>query len=190
MTTVAQPIVIDPNVTSVAVEQRLVGETDPVVRENLELVITHMKYEAAGDIEGVLTTICSRPRYRFYVPGFSHIDGDSKEPVRQFYQQMLIGEGAVRLEHRIERVVADRKAVSTEGVFRQAYLGRALLDKGIKVDDPDAYYAAECRMLLTWPRHETEPKLVGEEAWVDRDMFEGIASRKITGFVNLAASQS
>ncbi|NDZ18958.1 hypothetical protein C7T35_21800 [Variovorax sp. WS11] len=190
MTTVTQPIVIDPNVTWVAVEQRLSVETDPVVRENLELVLAHMKYEAAGDIERVLTTICSRPKYRFYVPGFTHIDGDTQEPLRQFYQKMLIGEGALRLEMRVERVLADRKAVSTEGVYRQAYLGRALLDKGIEVDDPDAYYAAECRMLLTWPRHETEPKLVGEEAWVDRDMFEGIASRKITEFVELAASHS
>ena len=43
MTTVTQPIVIDPNVTWVAVEQRLSVETDPVVRESLELVLAHMK---------------------------------------------------------------------------------------------------------------------------------------------------
>ncbi|MDA6565696.1 hypothetical protein OSK93_23595, partial [Escherichia coli] len=113
--------------------------------ENLRLVHDHMKYEAVGNIQGVLTTLCSSPVYHFYVPGFTDIDGaGSQKPVELFYE----------------------------------------IAKGIQVDDPDAYYAAACRMLLTWPRHATEPKLTGEEAWVDRDMFEGIASRKVTNIID------
>ncbi|EHI43592.1 hypothetical protein OPAG_06878 [Rhodococcus opacus PD630] len=176
---------IDSNLTWQMVEKRLAEESDPVVRENLRLVHDHMKYEAVGNIQGVLTTLCSSPVYHFYVPGFTDIDGaGSQKPVELFYENMLIDEGGVRLQYKVDRVLADRQAVSTEGEYLQAYPGRALIAKGIQVDDPDAYYAAACRMLLTWPRHATEPKLTGEEAWVDRDMFEGIASRKVTNIID------
>jgi len=107
----------------------------------------------------------------------------SQEPIRKFYDDLLIKGGAHRLQFKVERLTADRNSVITEGDFLLAYPGRTLATMGIPVDDPDAYYAAHCRQLIVWPRHVTEPKLTGEEIWVDKDMFLGIAQRKITGFV-------
>jgi len=184
VTTTSPELTIDSSLTWVEVEKRLAVESDPVTAENLRLVLTHMKYESVGNVDGVLSTLFTSPEYRFYVPGFEDVFGNgSKEPVRAFYDDMLVTGGAHQLQFRVERVLADRQAVITEGEYLQAYPGRSLIAKGITVDDPDAYYAAACRMLIVWPRHATEAKLTGEEAWVDRDMFEGIAERKVSSFI-------
>ena len=54
---------IDPNNTWRLVEERLQRESDPTVRRNLELVLEHMKCEAKADIEGVVATLCEKPKY-------------------------------------------------------------------------------------------------------------------------------
>ncbi|BBC38499.1 hypothetical protein SGFS_097930 [Streptomyces graminofaciens] len=178
-------LTIDSNLTWVEVEKRIAVEKDPVVLENLTLVHDHMKYESVGNLDGVLGTLCTSPEYKFHVPGFEHVSGNgSQESIREFYDQLLIKGGAHRLQYIVDRVTADRHAVTTEGEFLWAYPGRTLAGMGITVDDPDAYYAASCRQLIIWPRHATEPKLTGEEVWVDRDMFIGIAERKVTDFID------
>ena len=51
--------VIDPRVTFRKVEERLETETDPVLRRNLETLLTHMKAEMAGDVDGLLAVVHS-----------------------------------------------------------------------------------------------------------------------------------
>jgi len=185
MTQTTHALTLNGNLTWIEVEKRIAVETDPVVLENLSLVRDHMKYESVGNIEGVLQTLCSSPEYRFHLPGFESVHGNgSQESIRKFYDDLLVKGGAYQLQFIVDRVTADRNAVVTEGDFLWAYPGRTLAARGISVDDPDAYYAAHCRQLIVWPRHATEPKLTGEEIWVDRDMFLGIAERKITHFID------
>ena len=164
------------------VEKRLQSETDPVLRENLELVLEHMKREAEGDIEGVVATLTDSPRY------VMHVDPDvpmmnpngSKDAVRAFYDLTIIQTGAHRLELACDRVIVDRDAVMTEGVMRMAYPGKTIAAMGIEVDDPDAYYLYETRMGVVWPVDREARKLIGEESYTGQDGFEGIADRKIS----------
>ena len=51
--------IIDQHVTWRKVEERLAVETDPVLRRNLELLLTHMKGEASLDLDAV-SAACSR----------------------------------------------------------------------------------------------------------------------------------
>ena len=78
---------LNPNNTWTMVEKRLKSETDPVLRENLELVLEHMKREAEGDIEGVVATLTDSPRYVMHddpdVPMMN--PNGSKDAVRAFY---------------------------------------------------------------------------------------------------------
>ena len=48
---------IDPRVTFRKVEERLETETDPILRRNLETLLTHMKAEIAGDVDGLLARV-------------------------------------------------------------------------------------------------------------------------------------
>src|SRR5262249_9314445 len=80
---------IDPRVTFHKVEERLATETDAVLRRNLETLLTHMKAEAIGDIDGLLQTLTDHPHYHAYGsedPGTSPIGRDG---VRAFYEGFI-----------------------------------------------------------------------------------------------------
>ncbi len=173
---------LNPNNTWALVEERLKSETDPVLRENLELVLEHMKREAEGDIEGVVATLVDEPVYVAHdVPDDPIMNPKgSKDAVRNFYDISIVQTGAHRLELACDRVIVDRDAVLTEGVMRMAYPGRTLAAMGIEVDDPDAYYLYQARMGVVWPVDREAHKLIGEESYTGGDGFAGIADRKIS----------
>ena len=172
---------LDPNKTWKLVEQRLVGETDPTLRRNLELVLAHMKAEAQLDLDGVVATLCEKPRYVTHdLPDESMMNPDgSRDAVRKFYDLTIIQTGAHRLEFDCDRLIVDKDSVFTEGIMRMAYPGSTLGSMGIEVDDPDAFYLFETRMGVVWPVDSTEGALVGEETYTGTDGFAGIADRKI-----------
>ena len=173
---------IDPNRTWKMVEQRMAGETDPTRRRNLELVLRHMKAEARADIDGVIATLCARPRYRTHArPDEDYLNPDgSPQAVREFYDLTIVQTGAFRLEFEVDRVIVDDDAVFTEGIMRMAYPGSTLALMEIEVDEPEAFYVAQTRMGIVWPVDSSEGKLVGEETYSGVDAFAGIAERKIT----------
>ena len=169
---------IDVSVTWEKVEKRLVGETDPVLRRNLETILAHMKAEAAGDVDGLLETLSDDVAYHTYAtPLVRELNPVGKAEVRRFYER-FVESGATRLQLDIDRLVADRDCVVTEGVMRMAYPGRALAPRGIEVDDPDAYYLYEARMAVLWPM-DPNGLAKGEDTYTSGDGFVGIADRKL-----------
>ena len=113
--------VIEQTRTWAAVEERLATETDPTLRRNLELVLGHMKAEAAGDLDGLLVTLADDASYHAYgAPPESSPTG--KAEVRRFYED-FIASGATRLQLDIDRLVVDKHCILTEGVMRMAYPG-------------------------------------------------------------------
>ncbi len=172
---------IDPNNTWRLVQERMERESDPKIRRSLELVLQHMQREAKADIEGVVATLCEKPRYVTHdMPDVEAMNprGD-KDAVRAFYDVTIVQTGAHRLELECDRVIADREAVMTEGVMRMAYPGRTLAAMGIDVDDPDAYYLFQTRMSVVWPIDPESGMLTGEETYTGTDGFAGIADRKL-----------
>jgi hypothetical protein len=172
---------IDPNRTWTAVEERLAAERDPRRRRNLELVVAHMKAEARADIEGVVATLCDRPRYRTHSqPDVAALNPASdKDAVRAFYQRTIVDTGAHRLELAVDRVIVDDDAVLTEGTMRIAYPGRTLQAMGLDVPEPDRHYLYEARMAVVWPVDPESGLLVGEEVYTGTDGFAGIAERPV-----------
>ncbi|WP_301175037.1 nuclear transport factor 2 family protein [Actinomadura geliboluensis] len=169
--------VIDPKKSWAALEERLARETDPILRRNLEIVITHSKAEARGDLDALMATLTDTPAYRLGEPGAPGMTPRGQAEVRAFYSD-FIASGATRLEHDIDRLAVDRDCVVTDGLMRMAYPGRTLLALGIEVDDPDAFYLYETRMAIVWPIDE-DGRIIGEESYTDRDGFAGIAGRKL-----------
>ncbi len=173
---------LNPNNTWRLVEERMEREQDPKTRRNLELVLQHMKSEALGDIEGVVATLCEKPKYIAHdVPDEPSLNpnGD-KDAVRAFYDLTIVQTGAHQLELNCDRIIADHESVVTEGIMSMAYPGATLKAMGVEVDDPDAYYLYQTRMSVVWPVDAESGLLTGEETYTGTDGFTGIADRKIT----------
>ena len=168
--------VIDQHVTWRKVEERLEREDAPVLRRNLEMLLKHMKAEAALDLPTLMSTVSERAIYRNFTPEGS-FGPVGKAAVRQFYED-LAASGADKLQLDVDRLVVDRDCILTEGVMRIAYPGRALRAVGIDVDDPDASYLYETRMAVIWPIDE-EGRFIGEDTYTAGDGFAGIAERKL-----------
>jgi hypothetical protein len=168
--------VIDQHVTWRKVEERLERETDPILRRNLELLLLHMKAEAALDMETLMSTVSERARYQNFVQDGA-VGPVGKGAVRQFYEDFAAS-GAQKLQLDIDRLVVDRDCILTEGVMRMAYPGRTLHAHGIEVDDLDADYLFETRMAVIWPIDE-HGLFIGEDSYTAGDGFAGIAQRKI-----------
>lgn len=168
--------VIDQHHTWTKVEQRLATETDPILRRNLELLLTHMKAEAAGDLPKLLSTVAETAVYETYAADPSTWPR-GKAAVRKFYED-FVASGAQKLCLDIAHLVVDRDCIVTDGTMRMAWPGKTLKAMGTEVDDEDADYLFETRMTTTWPITE-EGLFNGENTYVGGDGFAGIAERKL-----------
>jgi hypothetical protein len=168
--------VIDQHVTWRKVEERLEHETDPILRRNLEMLLLHMKAEAALDMDKLMSTVSEQAIYQNFVQGGA-TGPVGKAAVQKFYEDFAAS-GAQKLQLDIDRLIVDRDCILTEGVMRIAYPGRTLSAQGIEIDDPDADYLFETRMAVIWPIDE-HGLFVGEDSYTSGDGFEGIAQRKI-----------
>lgn len=144
-------LVIDPYKTWQTLAERLKTENNPLHRRQLEQIIEHMKGEAAGDIDRILTTVSPKATYISYdSPIGPPRTFEGYEGIRQFYDQMLSAV-SVNLEFFVERLVVDDYCVVTEGISKSAMRGAALAAMGIPVDDPAAFYLTQGRTLVVWP---------------------------------------
>jgi hypothetical protein len=177
-------VMIDPNKTWAKVEERLSTETDPILRRNLQTVLDHMKSEAVGDLDGLIATLSDDVHYHSYSGAQGGTTGNpasspkGKDGVRKFYED-FIASGATRLMLDVDRLVVDRDCILTEGLMRMAYPGKTLAARGVKVDDPDAYYLYETRMATMWPLDENG-MVRGEDTYTSSDGFAGIENRKLS----------
>lgn len=168
--------VIDQHKSWVKVEERLAAETDPLLCRNLELLLTHLKAEAAGDLPNLMATVAETAVYQTFAQDPSTWPR-GKAAVQEFYTS-FVASGAQKLCFDMDRLVVDRHCILTEGPMRMAWPGRTLQSMDIEVDDPDADYLYEARMAIVWPI--TEGGLFnGEDTYVAGDGFAGIAERKL-----------
>jgi hypothetical protein len=168
--------IIDKNRTWKVVEERLAREQDPHKRRLLEVVLEHMRAEAAPDLDRLMQTLGDFPQYHFWGPT-GDFGPKSRAAVRQYYSD-FVASGANNLELDVDNLVVDDHCVVTEGFMTMLYPGKALIDRGIAVDDPDAYYAYRDRMIVTWPFDE-QGVLIGEDSYSGGAGFVGIADRKV-----------
>src|SRR5215218_1021140 len=66
---------IDQSETWRPVEARLETETDPTLRRNLEMLLVHMKAEAALDMEPLMATVSEKARYEAFGGGHPPLVG-------------------------------------------------------------------------------------------------------------------
>lgn len=176
MTAQASAMAIDRTKTWQKVEERLGVEDDPMVRQRLEVVLEHMRAEASDDMDTLMATVSPKAHYHAY-GGPPESSPKGKAAVREFYEGLIAG-GASRLQFDVDRLVADRDCVVTEGVMRMAWPAATLGALGIEVDDALADYVYETRMAIFW-MFDADGLVAAEDSYTGGDGFAGIADRKL-----------
>src|SRR5215468_8397803 len=103
--------IIDQHRTWKKVEERLAVETDPILRRNLEMLLQHMKAEAALDMDRLMATVSEHTRYQNFGQGGTGPVG--KAAVQKFYEDFAAG-GAEKLQHDLDRLIVDEHCILTE----------------------------------------------------------------------------
>lgn len=170
---------VDPRKNWAALERRLETETDPIIRRNLEVTIRHSKAEAAGDFPTLMSTVADNAAYTSYTPGAAGADNSpkGKDGVAAYYR-MIVDSGCHHIEHAIERVVADRHAITTEGDITMAYPTPVLQAMGFDVGAAP-YYLYKGRLLIVWG-FDADGFVTCEDSYPAGAGFEGIADRPCT----------
>ena len=170
--------VIDQRVTWAKVEERLVTETDPVLRRNLEMLLQHQLAEASLDMEKLMATVSEHAHYHMHSIPNGAGDVIGKSAVQKFYEDFAAS-GAEKLQLDTEWLVVDRHCIVTEGLMRMAYPGSTLAARGFPIDDPSAFYLYEARMCVLWPIGP-DGLFTGEDTYTASDGFAGIEHRKLS----------
>lgn len=162
-----------------AAQARLDRETDPVLRQRLEVLRDHLKAEATIDFDLLLSTLCANPEYKFWVEGNGFGAGPKgRDAVVAHYQNLYVENRHV-CEWDIQRIVVDRDCIVTEGPFIQLYPGWVLKTRGVDVDDDSAVFAVSNQLTMFWP-FDAEGKLIGEDSYTDGAMFAPEKIRKLS----------
>jgi hypothetical protein len=158
----------DPDHSWAALERRMETEPDPEIRALIGRVRDHMRTEIGGDLVGLMATLTDDPQYHLWgLP--VEVGPKGRDAVESFYRNMIAG-GGNRFEFSIQRIVADRGAVVTEGRMRQRIPGADVIASGVESVagtpvDPEADYLAETQIITVWPA-TSDGRLLGEDIYM------------------------
>jgi hypothetical protein len=162
---------IEPHASWLPLEERAKREAEPRVRALLRAVRDHMEHEIRGDLELLMATLTAEPVYHFWNPaGSFKLEGAAA--VRGFYTSMIAA-GGNQFEVVVEKIVADRDNVITEGQVKQVQTGTALIAAGRKevggaAVKPDELFLTRAQLVTVWPG-AADGKLVGEDIYFGED---------------------
>lgn len=170
---------IDPRKQINAVEARLAaGGDDAATQRNLRTMLAHMKAEATADFDALMATVSPDAAYTSFNVGVdSPHSPRSKDAVAAYYRA-LVENHCHQIEHDLDRIVADRDNITTEGDIRIAYPAAALRAMGHEVPEGAPYYLYEARLMIVWG-FDKDGLVTCEDSYNAIDGFAGIATRPI-----------
>ena len=167
---------IDPRKNWMALEQRLAIETDPVVRRNIATTIKHARAEAAADFDALMPTVADNAAYTSFADGDAAANSPQGKAGVAAYYRMIVESGCHHIEHAVERIVADRNALTTEGKLTMAYPSAVLQALGYAVSDASPYYLYQARLMIVWG-FDAAGLVACEDSYAAGNGFADIASR-------------
>jgi hypothetical protein len=162
---------IEPHQSWLALAARAQREGDPRVRTLLTAVRDHMEHEIRGQLPELMATLTASPVYHFWNPaGSFKLEG--RAAVESFYTSMIAA-GGNQFEVVVEKIVADRDNVITEGRVKQVRRGAELIAAGRKEVagqpvKPDELFLTRAQLVTVWPG-DAAGKLVGEDIYFGED---------------------
>jgi len=144
-------------------EERIAKTTNPRHLLMLNRVLQHAQGEADLDLDLVMSTLSTDPRYVAWGAA-ADMSPVGRQAVRTFYEDTIVKGGQFFLEFDMDRIVVDDNTIVTEGNFRSLYYGADAAQRGFPVDDPEGFYLLSLRMLIVWP-FDAEGFIIGEESY-------------------------
>jgi hypothetical protein len=95
--------------------------------------------------------------------------------VAEYYEDYCAS--GFRFEFDCDQLVVDRHCVVTEGNLRAVLPGRTLIQRGVDVEDPEAFYKTDMRICTLW-RIDDGGKVLGEDTYKASEEFADGTFRK------------
>lgn len=170
---------IDPRRQIDAVQARIdLGTDDEKTTRNLRTMLAHMKAEAAGDFDALMATVSPDAAYTNFNTGPDSPHSPRSKAEVGVYYRSLVEAHCHQIEHALDRIVADRDAITTEGEIRIAYPAAVLRAMGHDVGDAAPYYLYVARMMIVWG-FDADGLVRCEDSYNVMDGFDGIANRPV-----------
>lgn len=156
---------LDVRMTNRAIDDLLKVTTNPRHRFMLEAYHRHRYLEIAGRWPEIFVPemTCEHPVYNFYIGGYN-ATLEGADAVKAFYKAWADTNQSIFYAENEQIAVADNYVASVSDEYQQT-LGQQLINNGIEVDDPNAYYLIKLPgMQMIWP-YDDRGRLVGEDVW-------------------------
>ena len=151
--------------TNRAIDELLATTTKPRHRYLLQAYYRHRFLEIAGRYEEIFAPdmMVSVPVYNFKYSGIdARLTG--AEAVKGLYGHWAQTHQAIFYVEKEQVAVADNFVASVSTMIQQI-LGKSLSERGIKVDDDNAYYLYKTYgAQMVWP-YDDQGRLIGEDVW-------------------------
>lgn len=156
---------LDVRRTNDAIDRLLATTTNPRHRFLLQAYYRHRFLEIAGRYEEIFAPemMCDHPVYHFFVGGYN-ATLEGTEAVKGFYAEWARTNQSIFYSENEQIAVADNYVVAVVDQYQQTH-GSQLVQNGIEVGDPDAYYLIKIPgMQMVWP-YDDMGRLLGEDVW-------------------------
>lgn len=155
----------DPQHTVRPLDEFIAKTTDPKHLAILENYKAHLLAEIAGDVDAIMATQAPEPQYHFYGAGLGDTGPKGQQEVRAFYQN-IFDQGYNKLRYDTDRFVVQEHALFHEGNMHIVFPGKALVEMGLPVEDPDAYYVYSYRQAAVF-HYDADGVCTGEDTYSD-----------------------
>ncbi len=165
-----QPITLDLNMFAGQARAKAAKLQSARQRRMLEVYIEHTTAEVGGDIDRLMATMCSDPRFHIWVGG-SDIGPKGWDGIRDMYLHMFATQSNF-FEIDIQRLVIDDLCMVKEYVqttllpgtnFVNGPRAEMLRAQG-EIADPSAHYLTQGRVLILIPFDE-QCRMMGEDGF-------------------------
>ena len=157
--------IFDITKTNRAIDELLATTTKPRHRYLLQAYYRHRFLEIAGRYEEIFAPemTVSSPVYNFKYSGIdARLTG--ADAVKGLYGHWAQTNQAIFYVEKEQVAVADNFVASVSTMIQQI-LGKSLSERGIKVDDDNAYYLYKTYgAQMVWP-YDDQGRLIGEDVW-------------------------
>ena len=155
---------LDITKTNAAIDQLLEVTDNPRHRFMLTAYYRHRYLEIAGRYEEIFAPDMrvKEPVDHFRALGIT-TTLKGQDQVKGLYSMWAQTHQSIFYADNEQVAVADNFIASVAMVYQQT-LGRSLIEGGIDVDDPDAYYVYKSVEEMVWP-YDDRGRLVGEDVW-------------------------